>query len=64
MNVFKINLITKHDQLLSSIIYSTIVISTIITRWIRGELRQLLNGTLTIFNEHQKTERRNSFWII
>jgi hypothetical protein len=42
-------------------IYPIIILSTIITGIIRGEFKKLLRGTLTIFEEHQKTERRNSF---
>ncbi len=56
-----IMIIIKHDQLSSIMIYPIIILSTIITGIIRGEFKKLLRGTLTIFEEHQKTERRNSF---
>lgn len=54
-------IITKLDHLTSIIIYPMIVISTITTGMIRGEMKKLFTGILTIFEEDQKKERRNSF---
>ena len=54
-------LFTKHDQLLSIVIYPIIFISTILTGLVRGEFQKLFRGTLTAFEQRQKPEAQDSF---